>query len=239
VPLIAVNDIQLYYETHGTGAPLLIIGGLGLDVSEMKNFTVPLAERFQVIVIDNRGTGRTDKPAGPYSIEQMADDAAVLLDKLGIARAHMLGISMGGRIAMTLALTRPALVDRLVLVATAPRRPAGGARRRVSLGMLTANLPVLRGRYPQPRHAMKAQFDATTRFDCTSRLGEISAPALIVAGRTDRVAPLFLAEEMRDKMPDARLMVVEGGHIAPLMIRHKQVVAAAAEFLAAGFPAAG
>ncbi|HSZ42453.1 MAG TPA: alpha/beta hydrolase [Trebonia sp.] len=232
MPLLAVNDVHLYYESRGTGAPLVMIGGLGLDVSEMTNFTGPLAEGFQVIAIDNRGTGRSDKPAGPYSIEQMAGDAAGLLDRLGVGRAHMLGFSMGGRIAMSLALSRPELVDRLVLVSTAPRR-APRTRWRVVLGMLTANLPVLRGRYPQPRHAMKAQFDATTRFDCTSRLGEIDAPVLIVAGRTDHVAPLPLAEEMRDKIPGARLMVVDGGHIAPLMIRHKQVVTAVTEFLSA------
>jgi 3-oxoadipate enol-lactonase len=72
VPLVAVNDVELYYESHGLGAPLMVLGGLGLDVSEMEALTGPLAERFQVIAVDNRGTGRSAKPPGPYSIGQMA-----------------------------------------------------------------------------------------------------------------------------------------------------------------------
>jgi len=74
VPLIAVNDIELYYESQGPGAPLVVLGGLGLAVSEMGALTGPLAARFRVIAVDNRGTGRSSKPAGPYSIEQMAAD---------------------------------------------------------------------------------------------------------------------------------------------------------------------
>jgi pimeloyl-ACP methyl ester carboxylesterase len=65
VALIAVNGIELYYESHGTGAPLLVLGGLGLDVSEMGTLTGPLAARFRVIAADNRGAGRSAKPPGP------------------------------------------------------------------------------------------------------------------------------------------------------------------------------
>src|SRR5580704_18295359 len=82
VPLIAVNGIELYYESRGTGAPLLVLGGLGLDVSEMGMLTGPLAVRFRVIAADNRGTGRSAKPPGPYSIDQMAADVAGLMDRL-------------------------------------------------------------------------------------------------------------------------------------------------------------
>ena len=82
MPLIAVNDVQLYYESHGSGAPLVVLGGLGLDVSEMGKLTGPPAERFRVIAVDNRGTGRSAKPPGPYSIEQMAADVAGLMDRL-------------------------------------------------------------------------------------------------------------------------------------------------------------
>jgi pimeloyl-ACP methyl ester carboxylesterase len=64
VPLIAANDVQLYYESHGSGAPLVVLGGLGLDVSELGMLTGPLAERFRVIAVDNRGTGRLAKPQG-------------------------------------------------------------------------------------------------------------------------------------------------------------------------------
>jgi pimeloyl-ACP methyl ester carboxylesterase len=87
VPLIAVNGIELYYESHGTGAPLVVLGGLGLDVSEMGLLTGPLAARFLVIAADNRGAGRSAKPAGSYTIEQMAADVAGLMDRLELASA--------------------------------------------------------------------------------------------------------------------------------------------------------
>lgn len=138
MPLIAVNDVELYYESHGSGVPLMLLGGLGLDVSEMGMLIGPLADRFRVIAVDNRGAGRSAKPPGPYSIEQMAADVAGLMDRLDLPRAHLLGISMGGRIAMALALAWPGRVNRLVLVATSPR--AAGARWLVRAGMLVADL---------------------------------------------------------------------------------------------------
>ena len=80
-----------------------------------------LAERFRVIAFDNRGAGRSSGPPGPYTTRQMADDAAALLDHLGIDRAHVIGQSMGGMIAQELALGDPERVDRLVLYSTVAR----------------------------------------------------------------------------------------------------------------------
>jgi pimeloyl-ACP methyl ester carboxylesterase len=137
-----------------------------------------------------------------------------LLWNLDLPRAHVLGMSLGGKIAMALDLAHPERVDRLILVATGPR--VAGTRWRVRLGMLIANLPVLRGQYPQPRRAMQAQFDASTRFDCTDRLADIHAPTLIVHGRSDRTAPVALADQMRAHIPDSRLVLVDGGHMFPL-----------------------
>ena len=231
MPLIAVNDVELYYESHGSGVPLMLLGGLGLDVSEMGMLIGPLADRFRVIAVDNRGAGRSAKPPGPYSIEQMAADVAGLMDRLDLPRAHLLGISMGGRIAMALALAWPGRVNRLVLVATSPR--AAGARWLVRAGMLVAALPVLRGRHRQPRYGMKAQFDATTRFDCTGRLSQIGAPVLIVHGRSDRIAPVALAEQLHSLIPGSRLVLIDGGHLAPLLTQHERLVAEISAFLAA------
>jgi len=98
----------------------VLLSGLGLDVSEMSMLTGPLAASFQVTAVDNRGAGRSAKPVGPYSIEQMAADIAGLMHRLGLPRAHLAGISLGGRIAMALALDWPDRVDRLILVATSP-----------------------------------------------------------------------------------------------------------------------
>jgi len=228
--MVAANGIELYYESRGDGAPLVVLGGLGLAVSEMGALIEPLAASFRVIAIDNRGAGRSVKPAGPYSIEQMAADVLGVMDQLGVPCAHVLGMSMGGRVAMALALAQPGRVDRLVLVATGPR--AAKRRWRVRAGMMVAGLPGLRGQHRQPSSAMRAQFDATTRFDCTGRLGEIRAPTLIVHGKSDHIAPVTMAEQMHELIPGSRLVLIDGGHYAPLLTHHERVVAEVRTFVA-------
>src|SRR6266567_1248417 len=104
MPYIKVSDIQMYYEIHGNGEPLVLIIGLGTDISEWEGIIHWLAQKYKVLAFDNRGTGRTDKPDTQYSIEMMADDTTELMQTLGIQQAHILGISMGGRIALALAL---------------------------------------------------------------------------------------------------------------------------------------
>lgn len=115
--------VELYAEEHGDGPPLLLIQGLGYAVWAWERQLPAFAERHRTIAYDHRGSGRSAKPAGPYSIAELADDAARVLEERGIAQAHVLGFSMGGYVAQTLALRRPELVDRLVLVATSPGGP--------------------------------------------------------------------------------------------------------------------
>lgn len=121
---VRVGDIDVYYEEHGSGPPLLLIMGLATD-STAWAFQLPeFARHYRAIAFDNRGVGRTSKPAGPYSIHQMADDAAGVMDALGVARAHVLGVSMGGMIAQELALRHPERVSALVLACTFPEPDA-------------------------------------------------------------------------------------------------------------------
>lgn len=121
-----VGDIQMYYEVHGTGDPLLLIMGLGGHSLDWQPVAPgPLAEHFSVILFDNRGAGRTDQPPGPYSLPQMAADAAGLLDTLGIGSAHVFGVSMGGMIAQHLALNHPEKVRKLILGCTSCGGSAG------------------------------------------------------------------------------------------------------------------
>jgi pimeloyl-ACP methyl ester carboxylesterase len=94
-------------------------------------FQVPdFAKRYRTIIFDNRGVGRSSKPPGPYTIHQMADDATALLDVLGIRKAHVVGVSMGGMIAQELALRHPARVRGLVLACTFPEPDADTERQR-------------------------------------------------------------------------------------------------------------
>lgn len=118
MPKVHANGIDIYYEITGEGPPLLLIAGLGYGTWMWREMTPGLAAHCQVLAFDNRGAGRTDKPDGPYDVHMLAADAAGLLDELGIARAHVMGHSMGGFVAQELALSRPDRVDKLILSAT-------------------------------------------------------------------------------------------------------------------------
>jgi pimeloyl-ACP methyl ester carboxylesterase len=114
---------ELHVEEHGAGFPLLLIQGLGWSKWGSRAQIPAYAERRRVLSFDNRGTGRSAKPPGPYSMEELADDAASVLDARGLEQADVYGHSMGGFIALTLALRRPELVRSLVLVGTGPGGP--------------------------------------------------------------------------------------------------------------------
>ena len=113
-----VNGINLYYEVHGRGEPLLLIMGLGANATGWWAQLPALGREHQVIALDNRGAGRSDKPNEPYSIGQMADDAHGLLDELGVGPAHIFGMSLGGMIAQELVLRYPESVRTLILGGT-------------------------------------------------------------------------------------------------------------------------
>lgn len=116
MPRVLVNDIAINYEIHVKGFPLLLLAGLGADLSVWDADMVrELAGKYQTILVDNRGAGHTDCPKGPYTIKQLAFDASGLLDALGITQAFVLGHSMGGLIAQQLAIDFPQKVAKLVL----------------------------------------------------------------------------------------------------------------------------
>lgn len=114
-----INGINIHYRSYGQGEPLLLIMGLGGNADWWGDeFLSPLGERFQVVAFDNRGAGRSGKPEGPYSIQQMASDAVGLMDHLGWDTANVLGLSMGGMITLELALDYPGRVRKIMLVCT-------------------------------------------------------------------------------------------------------------------------
>ncbi len=113
-----VNGIDIYYERHGAGEPLLFLHGLGGHIAETPYLTDVYSKHFEFIVYDGRGCGRTDKPADPYSIAGLADDGAALLDAIGVAQATVYGSSMGGMVAQELVLRHPRKVKALILGCT-------------------------------------------------------------------------------------------------------------------------
>lgn len=116
MPIAQTNGIQIYYETHGTGDALMLISGTGGTCDSWRPYQVPaFSQHYQVIIFDHRGVGRSDKPDEPYSTRGFAADAVALLDALDIERAHIMGQSMGGRVAQWIALDFSKRVRSLIL----------------------------------------------------------------------------------------------------------------------------
>jgi 3-oxoadipate enol-lactonase len=121
---VAVRDIEVYYEVHGSGPRVVLINGTGADLRQNPLRGKGLLEKnFEVLMYDQRGLGQSSKPDQPYSTAEYADDCAALMDAVGWDRAHVLGISFGGMVAQHVAIRHPDRVDRLVLACTS----AGGA----------------------------------------------------------------------------------------------------------------
>ena len=121
MPTMTHDGVTIYYSIEGpAGAPVLLMSNsLGTSLEMWDPQARALSDEFRVLRYDTRGHGRSSVPPGPYSIAQLGEDMRLLLDHLGIARAHVCGLSMGGITAMWLAIHHPERIDRLVLSNTA------------------------------------------------------------------------------------------------------------------------
>lgn len=238
---VVVEGCPISYRLVGEGRPLLLLMGLGADVSAWQDHVSVYSEGFQCILVDNRGVGRSGKPVGPYSIAQMADDCAGVISAVTDEPVAVVGLSMGGAIAQELALRHRSLVRRLVLVSTWARCDGYLSEildhLRVAHGKLDhyefAQLLQLRIWSPAylsdhveelkaarqlasavavPHHAFAAQCAACASHDALSRLGHIEAPTLITAGRADSFTLLEHAEQIHGAVPGSQLEAFPGGH---------------------------
>lgn len=120
MPAARVRGTRIHYRVAGSGEPVVLIHGLGSSGDDWELQVRALAPRYRVIVPDLRGSGRSGKPRGPYRVQDFAADVWALLRRLGIERASLVGFSLGGAVALEMALRRPAAVDRLVLINALP-----------------------------------------------------------------------------------------------------------------------
>jgi len=228
--------VKIAWERRGSGPPLLLIHGLGYARWGWEPVLEPLARSFDVLLFDNRGIGESDAPPGPYTAAQMAEDAGQVLDEAGVARAHVLGTSLGGMVAQELALAHPGRVDKLVLACTT----AGGAQahpmpeRTVELMTNGATLRdfVANALEPAPHvelverilehrlataqapESWAAQAAAGAQFDAYERSGSIAALALVLHGDGDVVVDPRNGELLAGLLPHARLELFPGaGHL--------------------------
>lgn len=119
MPKIKVNGLNLYYEIHGEGFPLILVMGISADIYWWDSpFITELSKEFTTIIFDNRGVGRSDDPGEKFLLKAMTDGTVGLMNALGIERAHIFGISMGGMIAQEIVLNYPEKVEKLILCST-------------------------------------------------------------------------------------------------------------------------
>jgi pimeloyl-ACP methyl ester carboxylesterase len=206
-----VNGINLYYETHGTGRPMILLHG-GLGSGEMFGPILPrLAERHQVIVPDLQGHGRTADIDRPIDVRLMADDIAALIDHLGLDKPDLVGYSLGGGVAFFTAVKYPAKVGKLVMAAANIRRDAIPAEMLAQQGQVSAaavefmkDTPMyeLYQRVaPRPgdfgRLLDKIGESMAKDFDFTEEVRALKVPTLIVAADADMAPPSHYVEAFK------------------------------------------
>jgi pimeloyl-ACP methyl ester carboxylesterase len=221
---------------------LVLIHGATLHSGVFCEQTPEFARHFQTLLFDNRGAGRTDQPDEPYTMRQLADDTTRLMNVLQIRRAAVLGVSMGGMIAQELAINSPERLSCLILACThfggkaaiqpslemqtamAAGSSATAAQRQLQLKAtfcdetierrpeLVEKVNEIKAIYPMAPFALKRRMEALTRHDTAERLHSIAVPTLVVTGREDRLVPPANAPMIAERIPDAMLKEVPGGH---------------------------
>ena len=236
MPTLSINATTLFYERIGSGPPLLLIHGLGSSGDDWAFQREEFSRWYTLVLPDLRGSGRSAKPAGPYSIAQFAADLWGLLDALGIESADLLGFSLGGAVAIEMALMRPARVRRLVLCnalanyRTDTWRKWFEAHAQVALvraiGLRRTARLVARRLFPHEDQAPKRRrvvdvlganqrlaYLATIRaligWSALDRLHAMRAPTLVVAAEHDYTPLADKREEMRH-FPQAQMLVIAG-----------------------------
>ena len=240
--VVAADGTSISYRVAGRadGEPLLCLQGLGADSRGWVAQRRALGARYRLVLVDNRGVGRSDRPAGPYDLDVMAADAVAVLDALGLDDVHVMGASMGGVLSQLLAVRHPARVRSLVLACTACRhhpwrielleewREVAAAEGMAGVSQVAARWlvgPRMLRRLRRaldlvapialnvPAESFVAQIDAILAMsdDLRFELAGVAVPTLVLVGTQDVLTPLADAEELAELVPGAELAVVGGG----------------------------
>jgi 3-oxoadipate enol-lactonase len=248
MPGVAVHHVAAGPED----APVVVLSNsMGADLRMWDGVVGALAEHFRVVRYDTRGHGQSPSVPGPYSMDDLADDVVGLLDTLGVPKAHLVGLSLGGMTGMRLAARDPGRIDHLVLLCTGAHLEAGpGYTQRAAQVRADGTGSVAEGvvsrwftpsyleAHPDVRTTHEAMCAATSAegyagsceaiaaMDLRPDLPRITAPTLAIAGEDDPATPPSYLQEIADGVPDGRLVVVpQAAHLAAA--EQPQAVAAA------------
>ncbi|MFB7864259.1 alpha/beta fold hydrolase [Streptomyces sp. NPDC056069] len=234
----AQDGTALAYQHRGEGPPLVLLAGQANDHHWWDDVREDFHATHSTLTLDARGTGDSDKPRGPYSTRQFADDVIAVLDALGIERADVYGTSMGGRVAQWIAIAHPRRVRRLVLGCTSPGGPRAVERdatvRRAlarpdadAVRLTLADLmysPAWRAAHPgpyrtlgdprMPAHARHAHLLASNGHDAWDALPRIAAPTLVLHGDQDRLTPPDNLPLLASRIPGALTHLFPGARHA-------------------------
>lgn len=224
-------------DSGGAGDAVLLAHAIGCDQRMWDDLVPVLAKQFRVVRIDARGHGKSPAPKGPYSLEDLAGDALGVLDRLGIDKAHWVGLSMGGMIGQAFALEHPGRLGRLVLANTTssygPEGRAmwearakavadGGVAAIKDLAMTRYFSDEFRERHPEVVDTVGRRFletpamgyigccDAIRDLDFTADLPRIRARTLVIAGGKDAGTQPAMSEAIATRIPGARLALIPG-----------------------------
>jgi pimeloyl-ACP methyl ester carboxylesterase len=261
MPKIQINGIDLFYDIKGNGEPLLLIAGFLCDHAYWSLIMPSLTSQYQVIRLDNRGMGRSSAPNSPYSLKQMANDVAALLDHIAIDKVHLVGHSMGGQIAQELVLAHPEKVQSLILLSSLAKGDGLFNNIIETWGELGANVDLklyekvvlpwiftdtfysipgmIEGliefaiRYPfaPATHSLYHHSQAILDFDTTDRLQQIHCPTLVLVGKQDILTPLKFSQQLAQGIPNAELAILDGGGHGFLIESPDTVISAMLNFL--------
>jgi len=241
-----IDDIQLVFDDVGTGPAVVLIHGYPFNRSLWNEQVEALSGNYRVVTPDLRGFGESDASEGPATMNRMAQDVAKLMDQLGIDRAVIGGLSMGGYVALAFVKQFPSRVKALVLADTRPQADTEeGKQTRVQqaekalaegvAGIADAMLPKLLtpetvSKRPEvvkrvrdmmlktkPQGAASALLGMAEREDQSEFISTIDVPTMIVVGREDAITPLADSEMMHAKIQNSRLVVLDNaGHVSNL-----------------------
>jgi pimeloyl-ACP methyl ester carboxylesterase len=232
VPFLDRPDgARLYHEVHGRadGEPLVLLEGLGGDIGGWRRNLPRLAAELRVVAFDHRGNGQSTAPDVPMTMATLVDDVVALLDNLAVDRPHLYGQSLGGMVAQELGLTRSERVRSLILGCThAGVRHSSPVRARVTKARPWEALyserflrehpdevqADLRAGTPQAPSMARRQWEAMQGFDAYDRLPSLGVPTLVLHGTEDRTVHPDNARMLAERIPGARLVLLEGaGHV--------------------------